>query len=105
MSEDLEHASPKKQLGVAESDGLVDIDDENSYSFYYYQTQFLKVRAELVKEVFKQITSDWQHNYVVYPLSSSEDIKIMISRYYFILFEVDSPITNRYKRFSKKYAQ
>lgn len=60
---------------------------------------FLQVRAEIVKEVFKQITSDWQNNYVVYPLSSSEDIKIMISRYYFILFEVDAPITSRFNRF------
>jgi hypothetical protein len=82
----------------------VDIDDENSYSFFYYQKEYKDLRSELVKEVFKQITGDWQNNYVVYPLSSSEDIKIMISRYYFILFEVDAPITHRYKRFQQKYA-
>lgn len=105
VADDILSASPMKQpeVAVAEEKESIDIEDDNSYCFFYFQTAFKQIRAELVKEVFKQITGDWQSHYVVYPLSSSEDIRIMISRYYFILFEVDAPISARYKRFLSKY--
>jgi dCMP deaminase len=49
------------------------------------------------------MTAQWNKSFVIFPLSSSEDINIMISRYYFILFEVDAPIKMRFNRFLEKY--
>ncbi|CDW72449.1 deoxycytidylate deaminase [Stylonychia lemnae] len=53
--------------------------------------------------VFRTITSDWKSHYVIYPLSSCEEIQIMI--YYFILYECDAPVKQRYLRFKQKYNQ
>jgi len=39
---------------------------------------FKDLRLNLVKKVFKDVTSQWSRNFVIYPLSSCEDIQIMM---------------------------
>lgn len=49
------------------------------------------------------MTSKWDRNFVVYPISGQDDIKIMISRFYFLCYEVDAPLKIRHQRFLTKY--
>lgn len=51
------------------------------------------------------MTSKWDRHFVIYPISGQEDIKLMISRFYFICYEVDAPMKLRHRRFLQKYKQ
>ena len=73
------------------------------------------MKIDLIKFIFKLITNHWYKHFVVYPLNAFEDIQIMMyemllclicyrSRYYFILFEVDAPVMQRFGRYNTKYA-
>lgn len=61
------------------------------------------MRQAIIKEVFRDLTGKWNRHFVVYPLSPLDDIKLMFSRFYFLLYEVESPLRLRYQRFSSKY--
>ena len=49
------------------------------------------------------MTGKWDRNFVIYPLVTSEDFQLMISQFYFILYEVDAPLKIRFERFVEKY--
>jgi len=40
--------------------------------------RFKAIRAQIVRDSFKQMTNKWQTHWVIYPLSSSEDINILM---------------------------
>jgi hypothetical protein len=37
-----------------------------------------ELRNQIIKEVFRDLTGKWDRNFVVYPLSASEDIQLML---------------------------
>jgi hypothetical protein len=44
--------------------------------FIIFIVAYKELRVALIKEEFKRITSIWDKNFVLYPLSSQEDIQI-----------------------------
>lgn len=40
----------------------------------YYKRKYQELRKQIIKEVFRDLTGKWDRNFVVYPLSASEDI-------------------------------
>lgn len=54
--------------------------------------------------MFRDLTGKWTRHFVVYPLSPCDDIQLMFSRFYFILYEVESPLRLRYERYTQKYS-
>lgn len=79
-------------------EGLKILDSPNAilshqqFCFQYYHKKYLKMRMAIIKELFRKITSQWQKNFVIYPLGSCSEIQHCISRFYYITYEVDSPI-------------
>ena len=45
-----------------------------SFKAYDIIEDFKDLRLNLVKKVFKEVTSQWNKHFVIYPLSSCEDI-------------------------------
>ena len=58
---------------------------------------------EIMKDLFKSLTARWKEHFVIYPLGSTNEIQHCISRFYYITYEIDSPIKNRFGNFKKKY--
>lgn len=77
--------------------------DNQSFCFAYYQVKYKELRLEIIRETFKDLTSKWDRNFVIYPISGQEDIKLMISRFYFLCYEIDAPMKIRHQRFLLKY--
>ena len=49
-----------------------------SFCYAYYQKEFKSLREAMIKEVFRDLTSKWGRNFVVYPLSPCDDIQLML---------------------------
>jgi len=47
--------------------------------------------------------SKWKQPYVIFPYLLNQDIEEMQDRYNILVFEVDAPITQRWKRFNTKH--
>lgn len=62
--------------------------DDQSFCFAYYQVKYKELRLEIIRETFKDLTSKWDRNFVIYPISGQEDIKLMISRFYFFVMKL-----------------
>ena len=81
--------------------GEEDKDDENpdededeglsnpsSFCFAYYLSRYLwynlsvekhrEIRIAIIKEVFRDLTGKWDRNFVIFPISSFEDIQLMM---------------------------
>ena len=58
---------------------------------------------EVIKEVFKSLTARWKEYFVIYPIGSTNEIQHCVSRFYYITYEIDSPIKNRFANFKRKY--
>lgn len=67
--------------------------------------EFKEIREKIIREVFRDLTSKWDRHFVIYPLSPCDNIALMFSRFYFLLYEVESPLKLRHDRFIKKYEQ
>lgn len=65
--------------------------------------KYKDLRLEIIRETFRDLTGKWDRNFVIFPISGQEDIKLMISRFYFLCYEVDAPLKIRYQRFLHKY--
>ena len=74
-----------------------------NFCYAYYHVDFKKLRQDIIREVFRDLTGKWNRHFVVYPISPCDDIQLLFSRYYFILYEVESPLRLRYDRFTTKY--
>ena len=48
--------------------------NEEYYCYAYYKNEFKDVRNQIVKSIFRDLTGKWSRNFVIYPLSSIEDI-------------------------------
>jgi dephospho-CoA kinase len=70
--------------------------DDAFFCFAYYQVKWKELRLQVIKETFRDLCGKWDRNFVIYPISGQEDIKLMISRFYFICFEIDAPLQLRY---------
>jgi len=40
--------------------------------------KYRELREEIIKEVFRELTGKWDRNFVIYPISSYEDIQLMM---------------------------
>jgi len=76
---------------------------EKVFCYAYYKSEYKSLRAEIIREVFRDLTGKWNRHFVVYPLSPCDDIQLMFSRFYFLLYEIESPLKFRCTRFSRKY--
>lgn len=77
--------------------------DSNAFCFQYYHKKYRELRMEIIKDLFRSLTSRWKQNFVIYPLGSTSEIQHCISRFYYITYEVDSPVMNRFANFKEKY--
>lgn len=91
--------------------------DDDFFCFAYYQgklnsqmfncleplVKYKDLRLEIIRETFRDLTGKWDRNFVIFPISGQEDIKLMISRFYFLCYEVDAPLKMRHQRFLQKY--
>ena len=104
----LEISSKSILQNQTDSDGQDEVDEvvdlsEDFFCEAYYKVEYREIRMQIIKELFKELTVKWNRNFVMYPLSSSEDVQDMVSRFYFILYEVDAPLKIRFERFTQKY--
>jgi hypothetical protein len=76
---------------------------KEQYCFQYYHKKYYKLRMQIIKDLFRSLTSEWYKKFVIYPLGSTEEIQHCISRFYYITYEVDAPIKFRYQHFINKY--
>ena len=58
---------------------------------------------QIIKDLFRKLTSNWRDYFVIYPLGSTAEIQHCISRFYYITYEVDCPTLLRYEHFKQKY--
>jgi dCMP deaminase len=79
--------------------------DDMFFCFAYYQVKWKELRLRVIKETFRDLCGKWDRNFVIYPISGQEDIKLMISRFYFLCYEIDAPLKTRYERFCIKYSK
>ena len=54
-----------------------DVKDGN-FCFSYYLARYRDLRVSIIKEIFRDLTKKWNRNFVIYPLSSCEDIELMM---------------------------
>lgn len=40
--------------------------------------KYRELRGAIIKEVFRELTGKWDRNFVIYPISSYEDIQLMM---------------------------
>ena len=52
--------------------------DKNEFCQAYYKKKYKDVRKAIIKEVFRDLTGKWDRHFVVFPLSASEDIQLML---------------------------
>lgn len=81
----------------------VHIKAEDQFCFQYYHKKYRDLRLKVIKDLFRKLTSRWRELFVIYPLGSTAEINHCISRFYYITYEIDSPIMLRYEHFKMKY--
>jgi len=59
-----------EELGISEG--------HDTFCFAYYMVKFRELRMAIIKEVFRELTGKWDRHFVLYPLSASEDIQLML---------------------------
>ena len=52
-----------------------DILDEDQYCFQYYHKKYRDIRLEIIKDLFRSLTSRWKQDFVIYPLGSTNEIQ------------------------------
>lgn len=52
--------------------------ESDEFCHAYYKKKYRELRARIIKEVFRDLTGKWDRHFVVYPLSASEDIQLMV---------------------------
>jgi hypothetical protein len=95
--------SEQKHSEEEESANSDDEISDKSFCFSYYKSKYSKLRNSIIKDLFIELTAKWGRNFVIYPLTAGEDLQLMISKYYLILYEVDAPLKVRFQRFTQKY--
>ena len=50
----------------------------SSFCHAFYQAEFKELREKIIKEVFRDMTSNWNRHFVIYPLSPCDNIKLML---------------------------
>lgn len=48
------------------------------FSVIDVSVKYKDLRLEIIRETFKDLTGKWDRNFVIYPISSQEDIKLMM---------------------------
>ena len=81
--------------------------DEKDDMFFeaFYQDKYKPLRMEIIKEQFVYFTKNWGKKFILYPLTGRDEINLMISQFYFVVYEVDAPLLVRFDRFKSKYAK
>lgn len=75
----------------------------DQFCFQYYHKKYRDARLKIIKDLFRELTSNWRQHYVIYPLGSTAEIQHCLSRFYYITYEIESPTMLRYEHFKKKY--
>ncbi len=61
---------------------ITKVSDTTSYMISNWVCPFLEkykeIRVSLIKEIFRKVTSEWGKYFVLYPLSSREELQIML---------------------------
>mmetsp|Transcript_15366 Transcript_15366/g.25980 ORF Transcript_15366/g.25980 Transcript_15366/m.25980 type:complete len:138 (+) Transcript_15366:415-828(+) len=86
-------------------DSKVQILSKDQFCFQYFHKKYREIRMQIVKQLFRQLTSNWRQSYVIFPLGSTSEIQHCISRFYYITYEVDAPVMLRFRNFKQKYPQ
>jgi hypothetical protein len=88
--------SEKQDSHEEESDQSDEDISDQAFCFAYYKQKYSKLKNSIIKDLFIELTSKWGRNFVIYPLSICEELQLMISKYYLILYEIDAPLKVRY---------
>jgi hypothetical protein len=63
------------------------------------QEKHIQVKDDIVKttlETFKAIKTDWNNNYIIYPVYFKEQLDISFNRTFYLPFKIDLPVKVRY---------
>ena len=47
----------------------------DQFCFQYYHKKYRDARLKIIKDLFRELTSNWRQHYVIYPLGSTAEIQ------------------------------
>lgn len=56
-------------------DSPEDIMETAQFCFQYFHNKYRDVRLKIIKDLFRELTSNWREHYVIYPLGSTAEIQ------------------------------
>ena len=71
-SQEFQDLSQKAQKII---ESVEDILSKDQFCFQYYHKKYKDARMHIIKKLFKSLTSRWRENFVIYPLSSTQEIQ------------------------------